>query len=347
MEGARRQAGEFRGGDAPFPTQSQGVTDPRVLRGDDLPARLRELPTPPEPLYLWGRLPPGPLVGIVGTRNPSPEAERFTSALARELASAGVAVASGGAAGIDVAAHRGAFEATGVTLVVAPSGLDRAYPAQHEGFFREIVARGGGYLTPSEPEAPPSIPAFHRRNRVLAALVDALVLVEAAEPSGALRTTHAARRFGRPVFVVAHAPWNARGTAWARELSEGARLLTSADDVLAALGAAPRGRGAEKRAQPGLPFDGVRPTARFGGGGRSRAREAPVATRAPHAELPNHLEPQEKMLLDALGARRLGAAELCAETQLPASEAQRFLLTLTLSGVLVCDDSGRYSRAVP
>src|SRR5688572_30942884 len=120
---------------------------PQLLEGAALPFCLRHLPEPPARLYLHGTLPSGPRVAIVGTRLPTDAALEYAGYLAGWLAERGIAVVSGGAKGIDAAAHQGALAASGSTLVVASSSFDRPFPSEHRQLFEDIVARGGGYLS--------------------------------------------------------------------------------------------------------------------------------------------------------------------------------------------------------
>src|SRR5688572_14140982 len=197
----------------------------QVLEGAALPARLRDLPEPPERLFLHGILPSGPCIGVVGTREPTEGALTFAENLSSSLAAHGVAIISGGAKGIDAAAHRGALAASGTTLVVAGSSLDYPFPAAHRGLYAEIIARGGGYLSRFDVDVPARRHHFLDRNGILVALCDALVLVEAPLKSGARNAASWARQLQRPCFVVPSAPWNEQGRGCVLELQLGARAL--------------------------------------------------------------------------------------------------------------------------
>lgn len=210
-------------------------TTPRsaqVLEGAALPARLRDLPEPPDRLFLHGSLPTAPCVGIVGTREPTAEALAFAESLSSSLAAHGVAIISGGAKGIDAAAHRGALAASGSTLVVAGSSLDRPFPAAHRRLYAEILARGGGYLSRFDVDVKARRHYFLDRNGILVALCDALVLVEAPLKSGARNAASWARALRRPCFVVPSAPWNERGRGCIVELQLGGRALGGARELL-------------------------------------------------------------------------------------------------------------------
>lgn len=196
---------------------------PVVLSGTSLPHALRDMSRPPEQAYLWGRLPPGPRIGLVGTREPSARGCRIAFEVARQLAALGMTIVSGGALGIDRAAHLGALRAGGQTLVVAPLWLHRAYPKANRRLFAHVLARGGGYLAVSEPDAEPFAPTFARRNEVLVALSDIVLLGEAGAPSGSLMAGRFARQTGVPELVLpwAHDALDLRGLEG--ELERGAR----------------------------------------------------------------------------------------------------------------------------
>jgi len=205
---------------------------PQVLEGATLPFRAKDLPDPPARLFLHGRVPRGPAVGIVGTREPTDEALNYAEQISKWLAARGVAILSGGAKGIDGAAHRGAIAGAGETLVVAPSSFDRPYPAEHAPLFAEVIAAGGGHLSHFERDEDAKQPYFFQRNALLVALCHALVLVEAPLRSGARNAVKWARRLGRPCFVVPAAPWNERGLGCIAELQLGGMALAGPRDVL-------------------------------------------------------------------------------------------------------------------
>jgi DNA processing protein len=167
------------------------------------PAVLRQLSSTPDTLWVAGRLPPEgePAVAIVGARAATGAACRRAEALARAAVAAGYAVVSGGALGIDAAAHRGALAAGGRTYAVLGCGVDVVYPDRHASLFAEIAATGG-LLTEHPPGTPPRGPHFPARNRLVAALAQATVVVEAQAVSGALITARMAGRLGRRVLAV-------------------------------------------------------------------------------------------------------------------------------------------------
>ena len=175
----------------------------------------------------------GPAIAIVGARAATTIAMERAHALAKHLAERGVHIVSGGALGIDGAAHRGAV---GSTTVVLGTGVDVAYPARHARLFDEIVARGGGLVSLLPLGTEPRPHTFPQRNPLIAALADVVIVVEADVRSGSLSTARAATAFGR---VVAAWP-GSRGCD--RLLASGAAVVESAADALAALAGTPRHR---------------------------------------------------------------------------------------------------------
>lgn len=195
------------------------------------PVSLRLLKQPPV-LRVRGALPSRPGVAIVGTREPSAEGASFAFDAARALATSGVPVFSGGALGIDTAAHRGALDAGGLTVAVLGGGLDRIFPRENAALFDAIVAAKGAVLSPVGDDVPPAPYRFHLRNSVLATMSALVILVECGLESGALNTTKWARSFSIPWAVVPNAPWSPSGAGCALELARGGRVVTSPAGVV-------------------------------------------------------------------------------------------------------------------
>ena len=203
------------------------------------PEALLDLDHPPLRLYvLGGELPPlARAVAIVGTRTATPYGLRLASRLASDLVAHGIAVVSGLARGVDAAAHEATIAAGGRTLAVIPSALDRITPAAHTALAARIV-RSGALVSEVAEGGPFGRGAFVRRNRIIAALAAATVVVEAGRESGALATAAIARTLGRAVLAVpgdVDRP-GAQGTL--ALLRQGARPCADAADVLASLPAA-------------------------------------------------------------------------------------------------------------
>lgn len=216
----------------------------RVVRygGPGYPGRLGRLHHPPLVLFLTGPLglPEARAVAIVGTRRSTQYGRRVTRDLAGGLAAAGWWVVSGMARGIDGAAHRAALEAGGPTVGVVAGGVDVEYPAVHRALFRDLRDRG---VLASEfpPGTRPEAGLFPRRNRIIAALADLVVVVQAGPKSGALLTVEHALDLNLPVGAVPGPVGPAVSRGVHDLLRDGAAPITSADDVLALLGEGPVG----------------------------------------------------------------------------------------------------------
>jgi len=167
------------------------------------PPRLRTLAKVPDGLWYRGRLPAAHErgVAIVGSRAASTAGAARASRIAATLARAGHFIVSGGALGIDAAAHRGALEAGGVTFAVLGCGVDVVYPERHAKLFAEIAV-AGGLLSEHPPGTPPKKGHFPVRNRIVAALAEAVVVVEARRLSGALITARLAHAAGQMLIAV-------------------------------------------------------------------------------------------------------------------------------------------------
>jgi DNA processing protein len=207
--------------------------------GPGFPPLLRAIHDPPPGLFLRGSADPSLLgrlsVAVVGARSCSPYGTTVARMLGRELAAAGLVVVSGLARGIDGEAHRGALDAGGLTVAVLGCGVDRDYPASHRELAGRIADTG---LVVSEyaPGVEPAPWRFPARNRIIAGLARATVVVEAREASGALITADLALEEGREVFAVPGEITSALSGGSNALLRLGATPLTSATDVLEALG---------------------------------------------------------------------------------------------------------------
>lgn len=172
--------------------------------------------------------------GIIGTRSATLAGRNLARRLGRDLSAAGVAVVSGLARGIDIHAHRGTFDAGGFPVGVVASGLDVVYPPEH-GQEWDQVARHGLLLSEEPPGAPPEIHKFPRRNRILAALSEVLVVVESRHKGGSMSTVREAITRGRTVMAVPGSPHVAVCDGTNGLLKDGCAPVTCADDVLVAL----------------------------------------------------------------------------------------------------------------
>ncbi len=317
-----------------------------LLTPDDplYPVGLRALHSPPLVLYGEGEIPAWqdvPAIGVVGTRRASREGRHNATALAAGLAAGGMVVVSGGAGGIDEAAHTGALLAGGVTVLVKAKSLDDPYPPETAALRRQIVQQGGLLLSESPPGCGQPCD-FHARNRLIAGLSQGVCLVEAPRRSGALITAHAARELGRDVFVMPGEVSAHKNDGGHREIREGATLVTCAQDILeeyadrypqavhpekaAAAQALLETHGEPRRSKPARPAAKERATA------EAPAVHAPAQTPATARPAPADISPEAARVWEALASGALSEEALAERTSLPAARLLSALTELEILG---------------
>ncbi len=331
----------------------------RIVARRHWPFSLQEMQSPCEQGQLWGVFPPGPYVSIVGRRKASSVGLRCAERIACELAEQGVTIVSGGAIGIDAAAHRGALRARGKTLVMAPVWLEHATPGENRPLFDEIVNRDGGYFSLADELAKPfDTNLYFLRNEAMAALCQVLIVGEHGYRSGARNTVKHAEELRRSTFVLPSLYGNSGGLGSNSLLDRGARVLLNVKDVLKilALGATydnpswwrrtepvdypddvPRAPTKSKRARSGESAETAEPSAREPSQnldtGRGRA-----ALRAGSAA--GARDPVQFQVLEAILEGKTNVDVICERTQLSASVVQYQLLLLTLAGEVREDERG-------
>lgn len=293
------------------------------------PSRLRAIRRLAKPLpTLWhrGPLPRGPGLAVVGPRRATASAIAWVEREVACLARLGLTIWSGGAHGIDAAAHRAALAAGGRTVVVTAGSLDRPHPRKHRGLFDEILDKGGAIITQSHFEERANY-QFLRRNLVLVALSQAVLAVGSRSGGGTWHSIQTARKLQRPILIVPDAPWNECGRGASDQLARGGVTAVSdaqqVDNALARLshfGYLPEHRKPAKLpAQPKM-LASVQPSATHR---LSRAQENLLEVLPAHAE---HV--------DALATRcGLGVTML-----------RRELLDLQLAGQVVEGPAGHFRR---
>jgi DNA protecting protein DprA len=369
-------------------------SDPASLLGPDSPdpgevaAYLRDLgvrfvlpgdpgwpftATPPDPPCAWlfvaGADPPGSSTSaaIVGGRRASALRRATARSLAMGLAAAGICVVSGGAIGVDAAAHTGALDGGGHTVVVLGCGLDVPYPRRNVELFRRVREAGGTLLTEHPPAARPLAAHFLPRNRLIAALSGAVVVVEAGLGSGSLSTARAAGSRGSgQVLAVPGAPWD-RGAAGCNDLiRDGATLVRGLDDVLEALAITPavyeppdaHGRPGTSglRIAPGPRNTlgaGVGPGARRARGAAGGRLPGAAGVNGGDASLPWRPWPAgasrgAAQVLEVLAdGRAMGVARLAVATGLAPAAVGAALLELELAGFARRSTAGAEAIALP
>lgn len=200
---------------------------------DDYPMLLSQTNNPPVVLFYRGKLPEGNrIVSIIGSRKATPYGVNVAYHLARDLAAHGITIVSGGARGIDTAAHKGALTGGGATIVVAASGLDYVYPPENRKLFEAICEHGGAVISEYPLGVRPCGRRFPARNRIIAGMSRGVIVVEAAERSGSLITSDFALEEGRDVFAVPGSICSPLSKGTNQLLRKGAICVTGSVEIL-------------------------------------------------------------------------------------------------------------------
>lgn len=261
------------------------------FRDPDYPANLSLLSDSPALLFVRGALLSDDRfsVAIVGSRRATLYGRGQADRFARAFADRGLAVVSGGAAGIDTAAHRGVLGAGGRTIAVLGCGVDVIYPAENKTLFEQIIASGGAVVSEFPMGTRPEPWRFPTRNRIIAGMTRTTVVIETPADSGALITARDAAQYGRDVWVIPGPVDSGRSRGGHQLIQDGAALADTPDDVLFALGLAAADAMPATTAKP-IPKDLRSPAA-------AEASSSPAAPPPPlPAVLPN-LTPDEQALL--------------------------------------------------
>jgi DNA processing protein len=276
------------------------------------PARLRSIADPPPCLYVKGEIcqEDDKAVAVIGTRSASHYGRRVARDLCRGLVSLGFTVISGMARGIDGVAHDEALNAGGRTIAVLGSGVDRAYPPEHQKLYHRI-SESGAVISELPLGAPPLAFNFPARNRLISGLSAGVVVVEATEKSGSLITAAIALEQGREVFAVPGEVGSSRSRGGHRLIRQGAKLVESVDDIL-------------EEIAPQL-------VARTG-------QSASLVRR-----LPVDAHPEIRKIFDLLQERSLHIDEVIEASGLSISRVSQILLELELQGFLKQFPGNRYS----
>ncbi len=309
-----------------------GVVQAELAQGDRLGARLllhgapdypqALLDLPDAPPILWALGDVGllnrPSVAMVGARNASSLGVRMARRLALGLSSAGFCVVSGLARGIDAAAHVAALEGDGRTVAVMAGGVDVIYPAENAVLAAEIAAKGCR-ISEHPPGLDPQARHFPLRNRIIAGLARAVVVVEAAAKSGSLITAKAALDYGREVLSVPGHPFDARASGCNMLIRDGAVLVRGPGDVLEALGA---------------PFMQVEPEVMLAPLPGPEARSRPL----------KDVALLHDMILSRLGPSPLAEDQLLRDLKVTPSDLAPELLMLELDGRIARQPGGLLAR---
>ncbi|MBQ8299367.1 MAG: DNA-processing protein DprA [Clostridia bacterium] len=207
-----------------------------LKRGDmRFPKNLESLPDCPDVIYVWGNVDilNDFSLAMVGSRNCSEFGKIFATEMAQKLNGKNIIIVSGLALGVDSAAHRGCVNNNGKTIAVLGGGFDNVYPKENMRLIDEIIENGGAVITEYMPEDPPLRKNFIDRNRIIAALSEGVILIEAKEKSGSLTTIRHAINLNKKIFVVPGGINDELYDGSNRILSEGAFCVRNVQDVLA------------------------------------------------------------------------------------------------------------------
>ena len=290
-----------------------------ILRGDpDYPDLLASIYDPPLVLYVQGKLGRGfrPPVAFVGTRVPTPYGRRMTRRLAGDASRRGLTIVSGLARGIDAEAHLAALDAQGPTWAVLGTGLGHVYPAENRSLARDIVAAGGAVISERPLDTRPMPELFPRRNRIVAGLSWAVVVVEGRHKSGSLITARLAAEYGREVLAVPGPADSVMSEAPHRLIADGAKMGAQVEDILSVL-------------PEGLDF-GPAPDA-------VRAPLQPAAMPAPPTE-------EEAAVMALLGADALSLDELVQLSGLDTTRISSIMFGLEIKERVTSVPGQRYAQ---
>ena len=301
------------------------------------PANLLPFADAPALLFVRGMLLPDDRfsVALVGSRRATHYGHKQAERFARAFAERGLVVVSGGAAGIDTSAHKGALWAGGRTIAVLGCGLDVTYPSENRALFDEIVERGGAILSEFTLGTTPEPWRFPTRNRIIAGMTRATILVETPQASGALITAGDAAQYGRDVWVVPGPIDTGRSRGGHQLIQDGAALADSPDDVLAALGLEP-----------------LEPPPAQTGAAAAASEKVPVvedrrtAQVAPPPAVTADLSPEQARLLQYLDLTPRHLDDAAEAAGLPAAQATVAATLLEMKGLVRRLPGNLYVRAL-
>ncbi len=291
----------------------------------EYPSLLLEIPSPPATLYYQGNVNLEenqgitPCIGIVGTRKPTEHGRRWTYNISKALAKNGFTIVSGLAEGIDAIAHRGCLDAGGKTIAVLGNGLDRAYPAVNRKLMAEIKEKGL-ILTEYPYGSRPERGNFPARNRIVAGLCRAVLVMEAPEKSGALITASQATEFNRDVYTLPNTPDNITARGCLRLIHNGAEVIITEEELLSSLGAIPNLDQSDSTSTQQFSLFTSLPT------------ETKTKTETVKSE-PN-LPPNLKQVYQAIGSEATQLDEIVRKSGLNAGEVSAILLQLELDDLI-------------
>lgn len=279
-----------------------------TLCDKEYPDNLKQIHNPPFLLYYKGHFPTySNSIGIVGTRKITSYGRTVTESLTTDLVAAGFLIVSGLARGVDTIAHQSCINANGKTIAVLGGGLNNIYPSENYKLSEEIAAQYGCVLSEFPPNYPNLAGNFPARNRIISGLSDAVLVTEAAEDSGSLITARFAAEQGKEVFAVPGPITSQLAKGPLSLIKDGAKLVTSVDDILNELG--------------------------FESSLKGESLE----------QLMSELDHNSKMIVELLGAEMHHIDEISRALKLSIPEVSAILLKLEIKGLVKNRGSGMYS----
>ncbi|MBI2577745.1 MAG: DNA-protecting protein DprA [Candidatus Wildermuthbacteria bacterium] len=212
-----------------------GVQQVVTKEDERYPERLKEIPDAPKQLYYKGNWDDSifeSCLAVVGARRMTSYGKRVTEQLVGELASSGITIVSGFMYGVDAMAHKAAVNVGGKTIAVMPCGIDLIHPEYQKDLYKEILNSGGLVISEYEGDTAPGYWTYPRRNRIVAGLSQAILVVEAAEKSGSLITASLAKKFGRTLFSVPGPITSAVSQGTLSLIEDGAVLVRNSGVIL-------------------------------------------------------------------------------------------------------------------
>lgn len=275
------------------------------LTPKEFPKSLREIPDAPKQLYIEGELPDEKshvFLAVVGSRKYSSYGKEACEKLISGLIGLPVVIVSGLAIGMDSIAHRAALKAGLKTIAIPGSGLDRKvlYPALNRGLADEILRAGGCLLSELEPTERPTLYSFPKRNRIMAGMSKATLIIEAHEKSGTLITARLAMEYNRDVLVVPGPIFSINAAGSNKLMKDGAHPVSSSEELIDALG----------------------------------LKSKEVKTKKKVAEIDPSLSPTEKKILEIISKDAVTKEELIALSGLSISEANILISSMELRGLI-------------
>lgn len=283
-----------------------------TLQDEDYPSNLKQIHDPPIVLYVRGELRESDRfsVAIVGSRRASIYGKSMAEKIAKDLCNHGITITSGGARGIDAAAHKGALSVGGRTIAVLGCGIDVDYPSEHKVLFNQI-AETCAVISEFPPGTRPEGWRFPARNRIVSGISMGVLVIQAPTNSGALITARYAAEQGKDVYAIPGNVDDIRNEGCHALIRDGAVLVTSSDDVLQEIGVSP---GAPQKSQLSLAFDS--------------------------------LDPEERKLVELLSLQPKHVDQIINDSGFPSPKVIGMLTMLEMKGVIKRVPGNSYVRAL-